>query len=125
MDTATVRAGTTTERGSRGELADKLERLATVDRLTLFLGHATPNPVGLSDGESVGSALRNDGAGGAHSLSRPVACFARGTALTFWVKERRGVGISAGAVELPFPYIGDGPGETGDVGHEVLQVRGQ
>ena len=125
MDTVTGQADTTTSRDTRGgELADELERLATVDRLALFLRHATPDPVGLPDGEGVDSALRDDGAAGADGLGRSVTRLTRGAALTFWVKERRGVGISAGAVKLPFPNIGDGPGETGDVGHEVLQVRG-
>jgi len=86
---------------------------------SFFLGHSTPDAVGLLGGQSVGPALLDHRASSANRLGVRSATPTRGAALTLGVEEQLGVQVSARRFVLPFPRVDHGSGQTGDVSHWV------
>src|SRR4051794_15195538 len=99
----------------------------------LRFAETSPYPVGLTDSQCVSSALGPDRTGTAHGLGVRLPTVAGRTTLTVRVEELGAVAPSAQAESLPFPKVGDGPGQSANVRHQhppparhrgVLLVRG-
>jgi hypothetical protein len=84
--------------------------------LTFVGGHCTPHPVRLTDRQRVLTAALHDRTTNTHGLGRAVPVAARWTPLAIGVEEDVRTLVTAGAIELPFPQIGNRSGQAGYFG---------